>query len=263
VSRSLTVSAVVHAAVFALLLFVSRRTAGPAPHAATADHAPPRMVWLAAPGPGGGGGGGGNHMLEPPRTAERPGRDALTVPVAPPVRSTPAPSPREPDPADQLTIPAKPLAAAIDSLPGAIDAPPGPPTLSQGSGTGGGAGTGRGSGDGSGTGSGAGLGTGGGTGGGIYRPGNGVAGPRAVFVAKPRYTSDAMRARLQGSVLVECVVQLSGVCTNARVLRSLDPVFGLDQEAIKAAGEWRFLPGTRLGQPVPVIVTIELDFVLR
>jgi protein TonB len=84
-----------------------------------------------------------------------------------------------------------------------------------------------------------------------------------VYVAKPRYTSDAMRARLQGSVLVECVVQLSGICTNARVLRSLDPVFGLDQEAIKAAQEWRFLPGTRLGQPVPVIVTIELDFVLR
>jgi TonB family protein len=108
-----------------------------------------------------------------------------------------------------------------------------------------------------------GPGTGGGTGGGIYRPGNGVAGPRAIYAAKPRYTSDAMRARLQGSVLVECVVQVSGVCTNTRVLRSLDPVFGLDQEALKAAEEWRFVPGTRLGLPVPVIVTIELDFVLR
>jgi TonB family protein len=174
-----------------------------------------------------------------------------------------APSEPEPDPVEQLTVSAKPMAAAMESLPGAIAALPGPPTLSQGSGSGGGAGTGRGSGDGSGTGSGLGPGTGGGTGGGIYRQGNGVAGPRAVYVAKPRYTSDAMRARLQGSVLVECVVQLSGICTNARVLRSLDPVFGLDQEAIKAAQEWRFLPGTRLGQPVPVIVTIELDFVLR
>jgi periplasmic protein TonB len=261
--RSLTVSAAVHAAAFALVLWITTRPTGPSTQIPAATHAPPRMVWLSVAGPGGGGGGGGNRMREPPRQVERPGRDTLTVPVAPPARSTPAPSQREPDPVEQLTVPAKTQAAAIDSLPGAIEAPPGPPTASQGSGSGGGAGNGRGAGDGSGTGSGVGPGTGGGTGGGGYHPGNGVAGPRAVYLAKPRYTSDAMRARLQGSVLVECVVQISGVCTNARVLRSLDPVFGLDQEAVKAAGEWRFLPGTRLGQPVPVIVTIELDFVLR
>jgi periplasmic protein TonB len=261
--RGLTVSAVVHAAVLALALFVTRTSSVPVPHAAAAEEAAPRRVWLSVPGPGGGGGGGGNRMNEPPRNAERPGRDALAVPVAPPARSTSEPSTREPDPAEQLTIPARNLAAAIDSLPGAIERPPGPPTLSQGSGSGGGAGTGQGHGVGSGTGSGLGAGAGGGTGGGIYREGNGVAGPRAVHIAKPGYTTDAMRARVQGSVLVECVVQISGVCTNARVLRSLDPIFGLDQEAVRAAGEWRFVPGMRLGQPVPVIVTIELDFVLR
>jgi hypothetical protein len=47
------------------------------------------------------------------------------------------------------------------------------------------------------------------------------------------------------------------------VLRSLDPVFGLDQEAVKAAGQWRFAPGTRFGEPVPVLITIELQFTLR
>ena len=261
--RGLTVSAVVHAAVLALALFVTRRASAPVPYAPTDDQPPPRMVWLSAPGPGGGGGGGGTRMNELSRRAERPGRDAMTIPVAPPVQSTPEPFKREPDPAEQMTIPARNLAAAIDSLPGAIEAPPGPPALSQGSGSGGGAGTGQGYGVGSGTGSGLGPGTGGGTGGGIYREGNGVAGPRAVHIAKPRYTTDAMRARVQGSVLIECVVQTSGVCTDARVLRSLDPVFGLDQEAIRAAEEWRFIPGMRLGQPVPVIVTIELDFVLR
>lgn len=261
--RSLIVSAVVHVAAFALAMFLTGGSSGRVQEAAAANQAPSRIVWLSAPGPGGGGGGGGNRMKEPSRKAELPGRDALTVPVAPPVRSTSERSQREPDPADRLAIPAKSLAAAVDSLPGAIEAPPGPPTLSLGSGSGGGAGTGQGNGVGPGTGSGLGPGTGGGTGGGIYREGNGVAGPRALYVAKPRYTSDAMRARLQGSVLVECVVQTSGVCTNVHVLRSLDPVFGLDQEAIKAAQEWRFLPGTRLGQPVPVIVTIELAFVLR
>jgi outer membrane biosynthesis protein TonB len=47
------------------------------------------------------------------------------------------------------------------------------------------------------------------------------------------------------------------------VVRSLDNTFGLDQEAIKAAKQWRFRPGTRLGEPVPVLITIELAFTLR
>jgi TonB family protein len=54
-----------------------------------------------------------------------------------------------------------------------------------------------------------------------------------------------------------------GTVGDVRITKSLDPVFGLDQEAIKAARQWRFKPGMRLGQPVPVIITIELTFTLR
>ena len=39
------------------------------------------IIWLSEPGPGGGGGGGGNKMKEPPRKAELPGKDKITVPV--------------------------------------------------------------------------------------------------------------------------------------------------------------------------------------
>jgi hypothetical protein len=67
---------------------------------------------------------------------------------------------------EQLTIPAKLLAAAENSSAGIID--PGPPSPSQGSGTGPGAGSGAGTGIGPGTGSGLGPGSGGGTGGGVY-----------------------------------------------------------------------------------------------
>ena len=80
---------------------------------------------------------------------------------------------------------------------------------------------------------------------------------------KPQYTSDAMRAKIQGTVLVECVVNKDGTVGDVQVVRSLDSVFGLDQEAIKAARQWRFRPGTRLGEPVPVLITIQLDFSLR
>ena len=64
-----------------------------------------------------------------------------------------------------------------------------------------------------------------------------------------------MRARLQRVVLVECVVQTNGECSDVRVARGLDPSFGLNEEAIKAAQQWRFRPGVRQGEPVPVFVT--------
>jgi len=59
------------------------------------------------------------------------------------------------------------------------------------------------------------------------------------------------------------LVEPDGAVTNIQVLRSLDPTFGLDQEAVKAAKQWRFRPGMRLGQAVPVVITIELTFTLR
>jgi len=223
-----------------------------------------QIIWLSEPGPGGGGGGGGNRMKEPPRQAEDPGKDKITVPVEkPPKLDPPKQAKVEPNPFEQLNIPAKSLAAAQDSLPGAIEAPPGPPTISQGSGTGGGSGTGSGTGIGPGQGSGLGPGSGGGTGGGVYQPGNGVTLPQLVREVKPAYTSDAMRAKIQGTVLLQCVVRPDGSVTDIQVLRSLDPNFGLDQEAIKAARQWRFRPGMPMGEPVPVLVTIELTFTLR
>jgi TonB family protein len=202
-------------------------------------------------------------MKEPPRQAELPGKDKITVPVQKKPNLQQQVAKNEPPPVEQLNIPAKSLAAAQDSLPGVIEAPPGPPTLSQGSGSGGGAGTGTGSGIGPGTGSGLGPGSGGGTGGGVYRPGNGVVLPRLIREVRPNYTSDAMRAKIQGVVVLECVVRPDGSVGDVQVIRSLDSTFGLDQEAISAAKKWRFAPGTRQGEPVPVLVSIELTFTLR
>lgn len=263
--RAVMASFVSHAAMFVLALFAIRY----APAAASSVAILPfqsnsNIIWLRQPGPGGGGGGGGNRTQAPPRQAEEPGKDKITVPVAkPPKLEPPKQAKNDPDPIEQASIPAKNLAAATESLPGAIEAPSAPPTLSQGSGTGGGAGTGAGSGIGPGTGSGLGPGSGGGTGGGAYRPGNGVTMPTLLREVKPNYTSDAMRAKIQGTVLIECVVNTNGEVTDVKILNSLDPTFGLDQEAIKAAKQWRFSPGTRLGEPVPVVVSIELSFTLR
>jgi len=238
-----------------------------APRATVMDDIPERLpsdiVWLAEPGPGGGGGGGGNETPEPPRKVELPGRDAISVPVERPPEMV-APDPVEEPPVEpELNIPAQTLASAEMVLPGAIESAHLAPTVSQGVGSGGGAGTGTGTGVGSGQGSGLGAGFGGGAGGGAYRPGSGVTVPRLVRDVKPQYTADAMRAKVQGTVLLECVVMPDGSVGDVQVVRSLDAVFGLDQEAIRAARQWRFMPGTLKGDPVPVIITIELSFTLR
>jgi TonB family protein len=190
-----------------------------------------------------------------------PGKEKITVPVAEKPKPVPDPPKPEPPP-EQLVIPAQTMAAAPVEAPGVIK-PDAPVTESQGAGKEGGAGTGTGSGIGPGQGSGLGPGFGGGTGGGAYRPGSGVTLPSVIREVKPAYTADAMRAKVQGSVWLECVVMPDGSVGEVKVTRSLDPIFGLDQEAIKAAKMWRFRPGMRQGEPVPVIITIELTFTLR
>jgi periplasmic protein TonB len=214
----------------------------------------PDLVFLESPGPGGGGGGGGNKSPEPPKQTPK-----IEVPVQ--KAPTPVPEPKvvEP-PKEEITAPVV-TTPTPDPTPAIVAQ--GAPSTSQGTGTQGGAGTGTGTGIGSGQGSGIGPGTGGGIGGGAYQPGNGVSLPQVVREVKPQYTAEAMRAKVQGTVWLQCVVLPDGSVGNVQVTKSLDSTFGLDQEAIKAAKQWRFRPGMRQGEPVPVLITIELTFTLR
>jgi protein TonB len=97
----------------------------------------------------------------------------------------------------------------------------------------------------------------------VYGIGNGVTSPVPLRRPPPAYTAEAMRARVQGVVVLNCVVRPDGTCTDIRITKSLDMAFGLDQQAIASAREWRFRPGTRMGQPVPVRVTLEIGFTIR
>jgi len=215
----------------------------------------PSLVFLPVEGPGGGGGGGGNQSPEPPKQTPK-----IEVPAKKPAAPVP-------DPPKDIEPPKQEITAPVETVPTPDPAPAivasAAPSTSQGTGTAGGAGTGSGTGIGSGQGSGIGPGVGGGIGGGAYMPGNGVTSPAVVREVKPQYTAEAMRAKVQGTVWLQCVVLPDGTVGNVQVTKSLDSNFGLDQEAIKAAKQWRFRPGSRMGEPVPVLVTIELTFTLR
>ena len=249
-----------HGAFVLIILLIMRLAPTPGSHAMLVDRLPHQIVWLAEPGAGGGGGGGGNQQKEPIRKAELPGKEKITVPVERPPEPKLVPEVKPPE-EEKLNIPAVTTSAAEETKAGAIDS--NVDTTSQGTGREGGAGTGVGTGIGNGVGSGLGEGSGGGTGGGVYRPGNGVESPRLLRSVRPNYTAEAMRAKVQGVVRLEGVVLPDGSVGDLKVMRSLDPVFGLDQEAIKAAKQFRFVPGTRFGEPVAVLVSFEIEFTLR
>ena len=249
VAQRVTGSVLTHLLALAIVLYVITRTNVMAPVLHHVDL--PNVTWIAKAGPGGGGGGGGNKMPEPPKKAEI---------VPPKARAAVEPPKVEPEkPIPQMSIPA---VTSVVEIPGAMTQVSAP-TVAQGPLTGGGGGTGVGSGVGPGTGPGIGPGFGGGFGGGAYREGNGVSSPVLIRDFKPNYTGEAMRAKLQGSAILSGIVAPDGTLRDIRIVRSLDAVFGLDDQAIACVRQWRFRPGARGSTPVPVPVTIEVAFNLR
>jgi TonB family protein len=89
-------------------------------------------------------------------------------------------------------------------------------------------------------------------------PGKGVSNPVPILRPEPKYTEDARRARIEGSVLLALVVDTNGAARNIKVVRSLDP--GLDQMAVDALRQWTFRLGQRNGSPVSMQAQLEVNF---
>jgi periplasmic protein TonB len=130
--------------------------------------------------------------------------------------------------------------------------------LSNGFGSGGGIGSGSGGGVGSGSGPGVGPGHGGGIGDGAYHVGGGVMAPKIVYRVEPEFSDEARKNKWQGVVVLRVIIGTDGRPHEVKVQRSLG--MGLDEKAIEAVRQWRFEPGTKNGQPVPVEVSMEVSF---
>jgi len=92
----------------------------------------------------------------------------------------------------------------------------------------------------------------------VYRIGNGVSAPRVASKKEPEYSQEARRARVEGIVTLSLVVDKDGMAKNITVSKRLG--FGLDEKAAEAVEEWRFVPGQKDGNPVPVLATIQVNF---
>jgi protein TonB len=133
-------------------------------------------------------------------------------------------------------------------------------TLSAGNGGGSGIGSGHHGGIGSGSDSGLGPGSGGLTGGGVAHPGGGISNPRLIYSVDPEFSDEARRQKYQGVVVLSVIVDSQGNPQRIRVVRPLG--MGLDEKAVDAVKQYKFKPAMEGGKPVPVEITIEVNFQL-
>jgi protein TonB len=92
------------------------------------------------------------------------------------------------------------------------------------------------------------------------RVGGSIKQPTKIKDVKPVYPPIAQSARVSGVVIIEATIGTDGRVKEAKVLRSI-PL--LDQAALDAVRQWQFTPTLLNGVPVPVIMTVTVNFTLQ
>jgi periplasmic protein TonB len=88
----------------------------------------------------------------------------------------------------------------------------------------------------------------------------GIRAPRKLVDVRPIYPEIARAAHAEGVVIIEATIDVRGNVTAARVLRSHAL---LEQAALEAVRQWTFTPTLLNGVPVPIIMTVTVNFTLR
>jgi TonB family protein len=82
--------------------------------------------------------------------------------------------------------------------------------------------------------------------------------PKKVRHVAPWYPGQARDERVQGTVVLEATVAASGCVQEVKVLQGRDP--RLDLVALLTVAQWAYTPTLLNGKPVPVIMTITVNF---
>jgi protein TonB len=91
------------------------------------------------------------------------------------------------------------------------------------------------------------------------RVGGDIKEPRKIKHVPPVYPEEAREAKVQGIVIIEAIINREGLVRDARVLRGVDL---LNQAAVNAVMQWEFTPTRLNDQPVEVVMTVTVSFML-
>ena len=89
------------------------------------------------------------------------------------------------------------------------------------------------------------------------RIGGQIKPPTKIKDVQPVYPAIARSARVAGVVTIEATIGPDGKVIDATVVRSV-PL--LDQAALDAVQQWEYTPTLLNGVPVPVLVTVTINF---
>lgn len=89
---------------------------------------------------------------------------------------------------------------------------------------------------------------------------SGIRAPEKVVNVTPVYPEMARITQVEGMVILEAVIDASGSVTSVRALRG-HPL--LDQAALDAVQRWKFSPARLNGEPIPVVMTVTVQFKLQ
>jgi protein TonB len=92
------------------------------------------------------------------------------------------------------------------------------------------------------------------------RIGGNIRPPTKIRDVRPVYPAIAQAARVEGVVIIETTIGPTGKVLDAKLLRSI-PL--LDAAALDAVRQWEFTPTLLNGSPVPVLMTVTVNFALR
>lgn len=92
----------------------------------------------------------------------------------------------------------------------------------------------------------------------LKRVGGNVLRPEILFQTKPEYPKVARRARAQGTVIIEAIIDEAGCVRAVRTLQGLP--HGLTESATAAVRQWVFLPATLAGEPVKVYYVLTVSY---
>ncbi len=81
--------------------------------------------------------------------------------------------------------------------------------------------------------------------------------PKPVKITRPQYPQEAFVKKIEGTVVVEILIDSSGRVVRARVLQSV-PL--LDAAAIQTVYQWVFQPAVKHGRPVATIAQAPVSF---
>ncbi len=91
--------------------------------------------------------------------------------------------------------------------------------------------------------------------------GGDVRPPEKISAPQPQYTEIARKARIQGVVIVQAIIDKQGNVTNVKVLKGLP--MGLEEAAVDAIKQWKFKPAMLNGRPVTVYYNLTVNFKLQ